>query len=111
MVNPRPFLPRKTWKNITTVVNKTNVDSTSKNIFRTPGFLVKMTLPVNKNIFFGPDIGINRSCIFNKAYVDNDGVQLAKKPCTLIRLLQIPNLDTLLTRMLFLMPVLDTHVS
>jgi hypothetical protein len=69
----------KHGKTITTVVNKRNVDSTSKNIFRTPGFLVKMTLPVNKNLFFGPDIGINRSCIYNKAYVDNDGIQQAKR--------------------------------
>lgn len=69
----------KHGKTITTVLKQKNVDATSKNIFRTPGFSVKMIFPVNKNIFFGPDVGINRSCIYNKAYIDNAGVQQAKR--------------------------------
>jgi hypothetical protein len=69
----------KQGKSITTDAGKANVDSVSKNVYRTPSLYLKMTFPTNQQFFIAPDVGISRTFMHNRAYVDNSGDSIAKR--------------------------------
>lgn len=69
----------KNGRTTTYIPNEPIKDSISKNTHRTPGFSLRMTFPLNKKLFVSPDVGFSRTCMHNKAYVDNAGVNKPKR--------------------------------
>lgn len=93
---------RKWGKNTTSIDNTSNPDSISKNLYDIPGLTVKFSLPVTSSFFVLPDIGLSRTNINNKAFIDNyqnnqrkqilvmDQLSINSKACMLINADVIP---------------------
>jgi hypothetical protein len=56
-----------------------NIKAISENIYLTPKFSLRMTIPLSPKVITMPDIGIVRTYMRNKAYTDNNGIEQPHK--------------------------------